>query len=374
MIKVAYIIPTLSQGGAEMQQINILNGIDHAAFEVKVFVLKEKKELFNFIDPNLVDKIEFIGVDSFLSFGKFFSLIRRIRSFSPDIIHSQMYNANILARFLSVLASNKVKVVNHSHGLSEWIDKPRLVLDKLSSSLVDRFILVSPASLDIRVSREKYPLEKILLLPNSVSEKLRNIPLRPIAKGQVIFGIACRLIPLKNVEGAINLIKQLNYMGMPCKLIVAGDGPERERLENIATSVNLDVEFIGFTDDMAAFFQKIDIFCLSSTTEDLPLSIIEAMMAGKPVVSSKVGGIPKLFKGLNGAHLLDDFFSDDDIYTVKNFIDKLHCFDYRSELIAYAESNFSNSNYCNNLANLYVSLLKVESDEVIGNPPKNNSN
>ncbi|MCF7482049.1 glycosyltransferase [Vibrio sp. J1-1] len=356
MIKVAYIIPTLSQGGAEMQQINILNGLDHNRFIVKVLVLKDKKELIGFVNPDLINKIEFIGFKNFLSIGKLFELYRELKSFSPDIIHSQMYNANILSRLISYFFKSRPLLINHSHGLSEWIDKPRLFLDQFTHSTVDKFIVVSSASMKLRTTREKYPQNKVQLLANSVSDKLTMIPKRPLSS-TITFGIACRLIPLKNVQGTINLVSSLSRLGIECKLKVAGDGPEREKLEEIASSCGVEVEFLGFTENMDAFFESIDVFCLSSTTEDLPLSIIEAMMSGKPVISASVGGIPNLVKGLHSAHLVDDFFDESEVNCTFEFIKSLYGFDYHSELTQFAMSKFSNSGYCNSLQNMYVDLV-----------------
>lgn len=267
-----------------------------------------------------------------------------------------MYNANILSRILSFTLKPKTFLVNHAHGLSEWIDKPRLYLDKFTQSTVDRFIVVSPASMKLRTTRENYPKHKICLLENSVNDKLTLIPKKPLSK-TITFGIACRLIPLKNVQGTINLVSSLSRLGIDCKLKIAGDGPERESLEEIASSSGVDVEFLGFTENMDTFFESIDVFCLSSTTEDLPLCIIEAMMSGKPVISSSVGGIPNLVHGLRSAHLIDDFFDESEINSTLEFIKSLYNFDYHSELTQFSMSKFSNSSYCSALQKMYFDLV-----------------
>ena len=99
-IKIAYIIPTLSLGGAEKQQINILNGIDNLKFEIKLYVLKDKTQLLPQLKNNNI-KVEVCHINSVKDIVALYRFVKDIKSFNPDIIHSQMYNANILARFLT---------------------------------------------------------------------------------------------------------------------------------------------------------------------------------------------------------------------------------------------------------------------------------
>ena len=197
--KIAFILPTLSLGGAEKQQVNILNDIDTSKYEVTVYILKNKTQLLNQI-INKEIKICICNIESAKHFKNFFIFLKDIKKFNPNIIHAQMYNANILSRFIKLLLP-KSKVINHFHGMSQWMSKPKLLLDKSTSSLVDKFIVVSQISHELRLKREKYPKEKTEILYNSVNLEA-NISDKTFSlkKENLTIGMASRLIPLKNIK------------------------------------------------------------------------------------------------------------------------------------------------------------------------------
>ncbi len=354
--KIAYIIPTLGAAGAEKQQINILNGIDDKNYEIKLYVLKNNTQLL----PQLKNQnvaVEICNINSFRSIGAMYGFLKSIKDYKPDIIHSQMYNANILSRFLKLFLLPKSKVVNHYHGMSKWMTKTKLILDKLTSSLVDRFIVVSKRSFDLRISREGYPKDKMVLLYNSVDIQ----PPREMLKQNKILtiGMASRLIPLKNIEGALYMLAELLKKGLKFRLVIAGDGPHKKYLQEYAKELGVTdhVEFFGFISDMEKFYSQIDIFCISSLTEDLPLSMIEAMMMGKSVIASNVGGIPDILKDVLCSILVDDFFDKNDINKIELFLKDLDQNKCRSELMEYAMDHFDNQSYCMRLTKMYNELL-----------------
>ena len=146
---------------------------------------------------------------------------------------------------------------------------------------------------------------------------------------------------------------------MDLKLIIAGDGPEEEKLINYSKELNIfdRVHFLGFVEDMRSFYDDIDIYCISSTTEDLPLSVIEAMMSGKPIIASNVGGIPDILKNINYTILVDNFYDKieiDHIYNMLKSCNKTNCAEYLNKI---AFSQFDNKTYCKKLTTIYKDLI-----------------
>jgi len=360
--KIAYVIPTLNLGGAEKQQVNILNGIDTSKYEVVLYVLKNKLQLLSQI-TNLDIKVEVCNIESIKDIKNFFLFIQKIKKFSPDIIHSQMYNANILVRLLKLFIP-KAKIINHFHGMSAWLSKIKLYLDKSTFFLVDRFIVVSDRSYELRKTREAYPENKLFVFLNSVNLDLEIIDFKFNLNKPLVIGMASRLIPLKNIQAAIYMLSKLLVRGLDLTLLVAGDGPEKEFLTNYAKELGVEskVKFLGFVENMNSFYGKIDIYCISSKTEDLPLSVIEAMMSGKPIISSNVGGIPDILRDMPYTVLIDDFYEESEIeliYTMLKNCNGMKCSTYLNS-IAYKK--FANTEYCNKLDDLYKNILG-KSDE-----------
>ena len=352
--KIAFIIPTLSLGGAEKQQINILNGINTLQYRVKLYVLKDQTQLLNQIKNSDIE-VEICKINSFKNFKNFYLFIKSIKRYNPDIIHSQMYNANILTRLIKCILPNS-KIINHFHGMSQWMSKLKLLLDKSTLFLVDRFIVVSQKSYDLRLEREKYPAEKMDILYNSVNlhSKITMDPFS-LDNKTITIGMASRLIPLKNIKAAIYMLFQLRQKNLDVELLIAGDGSEMEDLQFYAQelAVETKVTFLGFVENMKKFYDDIDIYCISSLTEDLPLSVIEAMMSGKPIISSNVGGIPDILKSVDYTLLVNDFYDKSEIEKIYNMLRYCHGKECATYLHNIAMTSFDNKSYCKKLENIY---------------------
>ena len=359
-MKIAYVIPTLNLGGAEKQQINILNGINTNKFKVKLFVLKNKTQLLSHLQNEKVD-VEIFSIESISDIGALWDFVKSIRKYNPDIIHTQMYSADILIRCIKLFFLPKSKIIYHYHGLLGEIGKPKLYLDKITSSLVDKVIVVSQKSYDLRLLYEGYSREKMIVLHNSVSMSSSKKYNKSKKEGRhLVIGMASRLIPLKNIQGAIYMLSELIKKGFELNLVVAGDGPEKENLLQYASDLGIanKISFLGFVVEMESFYDKIDIFCISSIIEDLPLSVIEGMMHGKPILASNVGGIPEIVRDIPCTILVDDFFDSQDIDRVEEFLDFMVVDECRENLIEYALRNFDNQAYCLTLEKIYDELLE----------------
>lgn len=358
-MKIAYVIPTLSLGGAEKQQINILNGIDTNKFKVKLFILKNKTQLL----PQLKNKnvsVEIFSIDSIFQINELWNFIKSLRNYNPDIIHSQMNNADMLVRFIKLFVLPTSKIIYHIHGFPERMGKAKLYLDKLTSPLVDKIIVVSQKSYDVRLEREGYSKDKMMILHNSANIHASKEYIQG-NKGErnFVIGMASRLIPLKNIQAAIYMMSELIKKGFVLNLIVAGNGPEKENLIQYASELGLSkkVDLLGFVTDMESFYDKIDIFCISSTTEDLPLSIVEAMMSGKPILASNVGGIGGIVKDVPCTMLVNNFRDQDEISKIAYFLDTLGMNKCQKDLTDHAINNFGNQSYCSKLEQVYDDLL-----------------
>lgn len=126
---------------------------------------------------------------------------------------------------------------------------------------------------------------------------------RPVASGSqridgnCVIAFAGRLIPGKGADYLIEAIAHLRSSRF-AKLVVAGEGPDRPRLESLAHSLGVSeiVDFVGVLDDMPAFWRECDVVAVPSAefVEACPLTPIEAMASGKPIVATRNGGIPEL--------------------------------------------------------------------------------
>jgi glycosyltransferase involved in cell wall biosynthesis len=121
-------------------------------------------------------------------------------------------------------------------------------------------------------------------------------PQRPTENGALVVAFAGRLIAGKGADCLIEAVAQLRPI-LPLKLLLAGDGPERPRLEALARSSGVSdaVRFVGLVNDMPAFWRASDVAVVpSEMTESFSMTTLEGMACAKPVLATRSGGIPEL--------------------------------------------------------------------------------
>jgi len=152
---------------------------------------------------------------------------------------------------------------------------------------------------------------RLRYVPNGIDVGRFAAP--PAATGppgrDIVVGTVAALRAEKNI-GRLLRAFALATPGLQTRLVIVGDGPERAALQAMAAELGIGgrVEFAGHVAEPAALFQRFDVFAMSSDTEQMPLSLLEAMAAGLPVASTDVGDIRSMLAPGNGAYVtaLDD--------------------------------------------------------------------
>lgn len=317
-MKILYIIPSLELGGAEILLINHINKLNLKVYKPILLIVGNKGSLVNQLH-NEVDVIKINATKSDYLF-KLPKIVLTINSIKPDVIHSHLFKANLLARFVSIF-TNAI-VINHYHGLSRWMSKPKLFFDKITQPLMHYGIVVSNKSYELRLNREKIIPSKLKLVYNFINQFPEDIKIDDFKEKALTLGMACRLIPLKNIPSVIKLIVFLKNRGLDINLEIAGSGPEYGEIDKMINRLGLtdNVKLLGFQSDLSEFYKKIDVYIVASETEDLPLSLSEAMSYGCTVISSDVGGIKSVVE--QGEGLIVNEFNDIEFQNIMNYLNQ----------------------------------------------------
>jgi glycosyltransferase involved in cell wall biosynthesis len=143
-----------------------------------------------------------------------------------------------------------------------------------------------------RIATEVWRLHpnRVQYVPNGVEVARFDGPHH--AGPEPVIGTVTALRPEKNLPRLLRAFR-LVVNEVPALLVIAGDGPERSSLERLASELGLSdrVRFMGYVDTPWTFYRTFDVFALSSDTEQMPLSLIEAMASGVPVVATDVGDV-----------------------------------------------------------------------------------
>jgi glycosyltransferase involved in cell wall biosynthesis len=149
------------------------------------------------------------------------------------------------------------------------------------------------------------PADKICYLPNGVDTERFHPRVTQFQTEQIVIGTVGSLTAVKRQDLLIELCAGLRDL-LPLRLILVGDGPERSHLEQQVRELNLTSHavFSGRQQDTSGMYVRFHIFALTSSTEQMPLALLEAMACGLPVVSTDVGDVRRMVSAANQPYIV----------------------------------------------------------------------
>ena len=228
-------------------------------------------------------------------------LLRVLRRERIDVLHGHLFGSNLWAVILGRLARVPV-VVAHEHMWAYGGKRLRPLLDRdLIARFSDAFIAVSEEGRRQMIEVERIDPDRITLIPNGIAgfapgDGARVREELGVAPGEPLIGSVGHLRPEKAYEVLIDALALLGEEGTSATALIAGEGPERGRLESLiaARGLNGRARLLGARADVPDLLAALDVGVCCSEFEGGPLSVMEYMEAGLPVVASDVGGLPEL--------------------------------------------------------------------------------
>jgi glycosyltransferase involved in cell wall biosynthesis len=239
-------------------------------------------------------------------------LARLIRRERPDILHTHTAKAGTVGRVAAILAGRRrppiVVHTFHGHVLRGYFGPLRsrifLLLERWLASRSTALVAVSPQVRDDLVALGVAPPERFVVIrlgielgervagaQNGRAESRRYLG---IGADRFAVGWIGRMTPVKRTDDVLVAFKRLRDEGVDAVLCMVGDGPDRPQLEQRAHELGIvrDTLFLGYQEDVAPYYAAFDALVLPSSNEGTPVSAIEALAAGRPVVATRVGGVP----------------------------------------------------------------------------------
>jgi glycosyltransferase involved in cell wall biosynthesis len=134
--------------------------------------------------------------------------------------------------------------------------------------------------------------QRIDVIPTGLDLQRSTPTPRPSLPSPFTVGVVARLHAVKRLDVAVAAVRILMAQGVTCRLVIAGEGPEYQRIEALAAG--LEIDFRGAVTDVPTFLRSLDAFLLPSDHEGTPAALLEAMAVGVPCIATRVGGIPAL--------------------------------------------------------------------------------
>ena len=301
-IRVLHVITSLTVGGAERLVISAVRGLPSDRYEHAICCLAEPGARAAEAAGAGVPVVcigGFPGLRHPLAFARLFRVIRRA---SPTIVHTHLQSANLYGRAAARLAAVPI-VIATEHNV--YTQKPRryVMVERQLARATDVLIAVSTNVQQFLSAQLALPASAIRVVRNGVAPAApspdRVAALRARAgDGAPIVAVVASLTRKKGHDCLLRAIAMLRERGVACHVLLAGEGPERVRLESLAADLGLGgvVQFLGALPGSADVLAVADLFVLPSIAEGMPLALLEAMQAGKAVVATAVGGVPEVIQ------------------------------------------------------------------------------
>lgn len=307
-LKVIQIIARMNVGGPAVLVADLMRNLDHQRFTtvlVTGYCDENESDYLGQVAKDVVAvRIPGLGrsVSPLKDLGAFFLLVKEIRKFKPDIIHTHTAKAGVLGRLAGLIASPQAKRIHtfHGHLLHGYFSasKTRLVilLEKALGPITHKFIAIGNAVKDdlVRAGIAQHSKFEVIYpglqdLDKYPKKDARTaLALDPNKKYLVFIG---RLTTIKRPERLIDLARFLKNKYSESWLLIAGAGELLETLSAEAQKEELPVTFLGWRNDIGIILSASDIAVLCSDNEGIPLTLIQASQAGLPIVSTDVGSV-----------------------------------------------------------------------------------
>ena len=297
-IRVMFLLTSMPIGGAETLLLNLIRQLDRKRIEPLLGCLKHKDVLGEILAQ------EVPVFDGLIHHKYDVAVAGRLKKLFVD----QRIDALITVgagdkMFWGRLAARRARVpvvlsALHSTGWPDGVGR----LNRALTRITDGFIAVARQHAQFQIEQEQFPAEKVFLIPNGIDTDrfVFDHQTRMQWRGNVgiseeapVVGIVAALRPEKNHDLFLGAAERVAQQMPAARFVIAGDGPERSRLESFAKEKGLGdrVVFLGSIQDIPGVLSMIDVFGLSSHNEASPVSILEALSCERPVVATDVGSI-----------------------------------------------------------------------------------
>lgn len=317
-MKVLHVVESFEIGGLEKFVIDLGKLQSSRGHQVYFASLSESNPMYS------VDKMSHIPLKVFPKTKPFdFSLMKQIAGFINEngiqIVHTHNAVTNYYLALAKTIFPYHAVLINTRHGLANspfsW---RRELFFKASLIRTSMVVFVCETARQLFIQKKIVSPDKSYVILNGINiEEFTSAPIVKDAflkiildwkkQGNLILGTVGRLNPVKNHSYLLEIFELLRKKtGTPLKLVFVGDGPKMTELQSLVRAKKMEDEvlFTGAHLSPTGIMQQFDLFLLTSFSEGLPITLIEAMSLGLPIATTKVGGIPDIvMDGINGVFI-----------------------------------------------------------------------
>jgi glycosyltransferase involved in cell wall biosynthesis len=308
-IKVLQLLISMPVGGAENMVSALATCLAPREFQVTVACIGAPGPMGEELKRSGCRVIS-LGLD--IKYASKFLIIRRLRDLlrelRPEILHTHLYHPNLYGRIASLGMGLKGRVAT-VHNVYKRVKMHRRLMNWLLGQVSDCVVVFSPEVAKDVLHYDRIAPSRLRLLSPGVRVEERSVrESREAARERLgikgfCIGTVARLEEQKGHEYLLEAISQVRSEIADLAVVIVGDGPRRSQMEEQAASLGVSgcVRFLGTRRDVPLILRGLDLYVQPSLWEGIPLTLLEAMGAGVPAISTRVGRAPEVIQdGENG--------------------------------------------------------------------------
>lgn len=313
--RLLHIIDHLGSGGAQETLLSLLKYADRQRFQVEVATLHGRGYYWEAI-RRLQVPIHSLSPHKFvpLYVSNLLDILRRGKF---DLVHCHLTASNLIAKPLAYLVGVPCILNYDQNDIHRKEHKWLMWLDRLANLLTHHIVAVSVSTRDFLLQEEKVSPEKITVIYNGVdlecfrpaADAANRLSWRrkwDLPENCLVVGGVGRLRRQKNFSFFLKVAREVLQKLPEVYFVIAGEGPERAKLQKLAQDLDIasQVRFLGYVRDMAALYPVMDVLLMTSHSEGTPLTVLEAMAMGVPLVAAQVDGMGEVLEDKVDAFLV----------------------------------------------------------------------
>jgi glycosyltransferase involved in cell wall biosynthesis len=327
-VKVVRVIARLNMGGPALHVAYLSAGLKERGYETTLVAgsLARGEESMSFVADELGVPVVTIAqlhreISPVRDALAVLRLARLLRTERPQILHTHTAKAGAIGRLAALMAGpGRPPIVVHTfhgHVLRGYFGPLRgglfRLLERALARVATALVAVSPEVRDDLVALGIAPREKFTVIRLGIeldervlagaSGRASTRELMGVPADQFTVGWIGRMTAVKRTDDVLLAFKKLRELGVDACLCMVGDGPDRDHVEQRASELGVvrHCLFLGYLEDVASYYAAFDAVVLPSGNEGTPVSAIEALAGGRPVVATRVGGVPDVIRdGIDG--------------------------------------------------------------------------
>jgi len=317
-IRVMRVIARMNVGGPAVQVSGLMRNMNSAEFDHRLytgFCADDEADYLNTVAED-INAVRIEGFGRRVSFGgdlrAFYTLVKEIRSFKPHVIHTHTAKAGFLGRIASIISFHQSVRVHtfHGHLLNGYFGsfKRSLVVlaERILATFTHQLLTVGDkVGQDLLLAGIGKPEKFGLMPPGLEIGKLLNkkdaMDFFGLSNQTLQCAFIGRVTQIKRPDRFLNVVSEIQKRGLPIEFFIAGDGELLQNCRERISREDLPVKVLGWQSDIEQVLSATDVVILTSDNEGTPLSLIQAGMAGLPVVTTRVGSVPEVvLDGITG--------------------------------------------------------------------------